>query len=152
MSALAERLQQDMKDAMRAGDKQRLGVIRRARAAIKNAEIENRGPLDEAGVVRVLRVMARQHDESIEQVRAAGRDDRAAEEEAERRVIDAYLPALLDEAAIEAGLREVIAAEGASGPRDMGRVMKAAMARFGGDADGRTVSAIAGRLLSQGAT
>ena len=148
MSALAERLQNDMKDAMKAGDKQRLGVIRRARAAIKNAEIEQRGPLDDAGVVRVLRAMARQHDESIEQFRAAGREDRVAEEEAERSVIDGYLPALLDEAAIEAGVREVIAELGATSKADMGKVMKAAMARFGADADGRTVNAIAGRLLT----
>jgi hypothetical protein len=148
MSDLAVRLEADMKDAMRAGDKVRLGTIRRARAAVKNAEIAARGPLDDDGVLKVLRTMVKQHRESIEQFQAAGRDDLVATEQAELSVVESYLPAQLDEAAVEAVVREVIAAEGASGPKDMGRVMKAAMARLGAQADGRMVSAAAQRLLT----
>ncbi len=149
-ATLAGRLEADMKDAMRAGDKVRLGTIRRARAAVKNAEIEQRGPLDDAGVLRVLRTMVKQHRESIEQFTAGGREDLVAKEQAELAVIEAYLPAQLDDAAVEAVVRVVVAAEGATSPKDMGRVMKAAMARLGGQADGRAVSAAAQRLLSGG--
>ena len=146
-SALAGRLDADLKDAMRAGDKLRLGAIRRARAAVKNAEIEAREPLDDAGVVRVLRGLVKQHEESIEHFRTGGRDDLVAKETAERDVLEAYLPRLLDEAAVERVVAEVVAAEGASGRGDMGRVMKAAMARLGGQADGKLVNAVAARLL-----
>jgi uncharacterized protein len=146
-SELATRLEQDMKDAMRAGDKLRLGAIRRARASVKNAEIEAREPLDDAGVVRVLRGLVKQHEESIEHFRTGGRDDLVAQETAECDVLEAYLPRLLDEAAVERVVAEVVAEEGASGRGDMGRVMKAAMARLGGQADGKLVNAVAARLL-----
>ena len=146
-SALAAQLADDMKDAMRAKDAVRLGAIRNARAAVKNAEIEARAPLDDAAVLKVLRSLAKQHRESIDQFRAGGRDDLVAKEEAELAVVEAYLPAQMDEAAVEAVVAEVIAAEGAAGPADMGRVMKATMARLAGQADGGTVRAVAQRLL-----
>ena len=136
-----------MKDALRAGEKLRLGVIRRARSAVKNAEIEAGGPLDDDGVVRALRGIAKQHRESIEQFRAGNRDDLADQEVAELAVLDEYLPAQLDQASVEAVVREVIAQEGATDVKDMGRVMKATMARLGTSADGSLVSAAAKRLL-----
>jgi uncharacterized protein YqeY len=136
-----------MKDAMRAGDKLRLGAIRRARSAIKNAEIEARGPLGEDAAVKVLRGIVKQHKESIEQFRSGGRNDLVEQEEREMSVLDAYLPAQMDAAALEPIVAEVIAAEGATGPSDMGRVMKAVMTRVGATADGKEVRVIAQRLL-----
>ncbi len=149
-AGLAERLDSDLKDAMRAGEKVRLGTIRRARAALKNAEIENRGALGDDAAVKVLRGLVKQHRESIEQFRAGGRDDLVAREQEEMAVLEGYLPAQMDEAAIAGVVSEVIASEGASGPGDLGRVMKAAMARVGGQADGKEVRAIAQRLLEGG--
>lgn len=144
---LAARLDADMKDAMRAGDKLRLGAIRRARSAIKNAEIEARGPLGEDAAVKVLRGIVKQHKESIEQFRAGGRDDLVQKEESEMSVLEGYLPAQLDAASLEPIVAEVIASEGAASPSDMGRVMKVVMSRVGGTADGKEVRAIAQRLL-----
>lgn len=146
-TGIAGRLDADLKDAMRAGDKMRLGAIRRARASLKNAEIEARGPLDDDAATRVLRGIVKQHRESIEQFRAGGRDDLVDREQREMAVLEGYLPAQMDAAAIEAVVAEVIAAEGAAGPAGMGRVMKAVMVRVGGTADGKEVRVIAQRLL-----
>lgn len=147
-NSIAQQLSDDMKEAMRAKDKVRLGAIRRARAAIKNAEIESGAELDDAAAEKVLRKMARQHEESIEQFTAGGRDELVEKEKAELAAIEGYLPEQMNEAEIEAIVSEVIAAEGASGPGDMGGVMKASMARLAGAADGGAVNAIVRRLLS----
>jgi uncharacterized protein len=149
-AGLAERLDSDLKDAMRARETLRLGAIRRARAALKNAEIEARGALPDDAAARVLRGLVKQHRESIDQFRAGGRDDLVARESEEMAVLEAYLPEQMDEAAITAIVAEVVAAEGASGPADLGRVMKAAMARVAGRADGKEVRAIAQGLLEGG--
>ena len=145
---LAETLEQDMKNAMRAGDKLKLGVIRRSRAGVQNAEIAAGGALDDDGVVRVLRGIAKQHRESIDQFRAGGREDLATQEEAELAVLYTYLPAQLDDAALEVVVRDVIAQEGATDVKDMGRVMKGVMARLGAQADGKAVNRIASAILS----
>lgn len=149
MATLAERLDEDMKAALRAGEKERLGVIRRARAAVKNAEIDAKAQLDDAGIERVLRALVKQHRDSIEQFEAAGRADRADIERAEMAVLDEYLPQQLDESAIEPVVREVCDELGASGPKDMGAVMKGVMARLGGAADGGTVSGVVRRVLAE---
>jgi uncharacterized protein len=150
MTDLAERLEGDLKDAMRSRETVRLGTIRRARAALKNAEIEARGPLPDEAAVRVLRGLVKQHRESIDQFQAGGRDDLVAREREEMAVLEAYLPAQMDEAAIGAVVAEVIAAEGAAGPGDLGRVMKASMSRLAGRADGNQVRAIAQHQLEGG--
>ena len=146
-TTLGERLDGDLKDAMRSGDTLRRDTIRRARSAIKNAEIEARGPLADDAQVKVLRGIVKQHRESIDQFRAGGRDDLVDRETREMAVLEAYLPAQMDGAAIEVVVAEVIASEGAAGPADMGRVMKAAMSRMGGTADGKEVRATVQRLL-----
>jgi uncharacterized protein YqeY len=146
-TALATRLDDDLKDALRSGQKVRLGAIRRARAALKNAEIEARGELADDAVARVLRSLVKQHRESIEHFQAGGREDLVAREAEEMAVLEAYLPAQMDEAAIEALVAEAITAEGASGTGDLGRVMKAAMPRVAGRADGKLVRETAQRLL-----
>jgi uncharacterized protein YqeY len=98
----------------------------------------------------VIRSLAKQRREAIEQYRGAGRDDLADKESAELAVLEGYLPAAPDEAEIEAAVRAVIAELGAAGPRDMGRVMKASLERLGSAADGKAVSAAARRLLAGG--
>ena len=115
--------------------------------SIKNAEIAARGPLDDAAVERVLKGIVKQHRESVEQFEAAGRADRAADERAEMAIVEEYLPEQLDTAAMEPVVVAVIAELGATEPKDMGAVMKAAMARLGSAADGKEVSAIVRRLL-----
>jgi len=144
---LAARLEEDMKAAMRAGEKLRLGVIRRARAAIKNAEIAAGEPLDDDGVEKALRGIVKQHRESIEQYDAANRADLADVERAEMAVLEEYLPQQLDAAAIEPVVAATIAELGATSPKDMGAVMKAAMAKLGGTADGKEVSGVVKALL-----
>lgn len=146
-TGVAARLDADLKDAMRAGDTVRRDAIRRARSALKNAEIEARAPLGDDAAVKVLRGIVKQHKESIEQFAAGGREDLVAQERREMEVVDAYLPAQMDAAAIEAVVTEVIDAEGASGPGDMGRVMKAVMSRVGASADGKEVRVIVQRVL-----
>ena len=146
---VVERLEQDTKEAMRARDKLRLGALRMARAALKNAQIEARGELSEEAAVRALRGVAKQHRESITQFRAGGREDLAEREEAELAVVEAYLPAQLDAAAVEALVAAVIADEGAEGPGDLGKVMRSAMQRAGGQADGNEVRMTAQRMLEE---
>jgi uncharacterized protein YqeY len=148
---LHERLEADMKQALRSRDSLRLETIRGARGAIRNKEIELRESLDDEGILRVLRTLVKQRNEAIEQYSAGGRPDLAEKEAAEKAVLEGYLPAAPDEAEVERVLREVIAQVGAAGPRDMGRVMKPALESLGPAADGKLVSQIARRLLAEGA-
>jgi uncharacterized protein YqeY len=137
-----------MKDALRARDRLRLETLRMAKSSVRNVEIDRRAELDDAGVVGVLRTLIKQRRESVEQFARGGRQDLADKEEAEARILESYLPAQLDEAAVEAVVREVIAAEGAADPKALGKVMKSAMERLQGQADGKLVNAVARRLLS----
>lgn len=140
--SLLERLTDDMKSAMKAGDKDTLGVVRRAIAAMQNARIEKREDLDEQEEIKVIRSIAKQHRESIEQFRAAGREDLATKEEAELEILSTYLPAEMDQAQLEALVDSAIAETGASSMKDMGGVIKIVMARTQGQAEGGAVSAI----------
>lgn len=148
MGSIAERLDEDMKSAMRAKEKERLGVIRRARAAIKNAEIDAKAELDDAAVEKVLRSLVKQHRDSIEQFEAGGRTERADAERSEMAVLEEYLPQQLDAADIEPVVRAVVDETGASSMKDMGAVMKAVMQRLGGSADGSVVSGVVKSVLS----
>ncbi|MDZ3824615.1 MAG: GatB/YqeY domain-containing protein [Pseudoxanthomonas sp.] len=137
---LKQRLMQDMKDAMKAGDKERLGVIRLAQAAVKQREVDERIELDDAQVLAVLEKMVKQRRDSVAQFEAAGREDLAAQERFEIGIVQGYLPAPLGEAEVDALLAQVIAETGASGPRDMGRVMAALKERAAGRADMQALS------------
>jgi uncharacterized protein YqeY len=145
---LIERLEADMKEALRGRERVRLETIRGIRGAIRNKEIELGEALDEAGVLLVIRGLAKQRAEAIEQYRAGGREDLVEKESAEKAVLEGYLPAAPDAAEIERVVREVIAEVGASSPRDMGRVMKPALERLGPAADGKAVSRLARQLLA----
>lgn len=139
--SLEQRLTDDMKAAMKAGEKDTLGVVRRVLAAIKNARIEKQADLDEQDEIKVVRSIAKQHKESIEQFRAAGREDLATKEEAELVILSVYLPPEMDETQLDAIIDEAIAETGASSMKDMGMVIKAVMARTAGQAEGSVVSA-----------
>ncbi len=144
---LRERLDADMKDALRSRDSLRLETIRGVRGALRNREIEVGGTLDDEGILRVIRGLVKQRAEAVAQYRAGGREDLAAKEEAERAVLEGYLPAAPDAAEVERVVRAVIGEVGAQGPRDVGRVMRPALERLGPNADGKLVNETARRLL-----
>lgn len=134
-------LTEDMKAAMRGGDKHRLGVIRLMLAAVKQREVDERVELDDTQVLAVLEKMLKQRKDSISQYVAAGRDDLAEVERAEITVIEAYLPSKLSEAELDALIEAAIAENGASSARDMGKVVGAVKAKAAGRADMAVASA-----------
>jgi len=138
---LKQQLTDDMKAAMRGGDKQRLGVIRLVLAAIKQREVDERIELGDAQTLAVLEKMLKQRRDSVSQYAAAGREDLADVERAEMTVIETYLPAQLDSAELDALVAAAIAATGVSSPRDMGKVMAAVKEQAAGRADMAQVSA-----------
>jgi uncharacterized protein YqeY len=147
VSALKARIEADMKTALRAGDKPRLGTIRLILAAIKQREVDERIALDDAQVIVVLDKMQKQRRESITQFEAAGREDLAAQERFESGIIQDYLPTALTEAELSALLDQALAASGASGIKDMGKVMAILKPQIQGRADlGAVSSAIKARL------
>ena len=137
--ALKDRITEDMKSAMKAGDKDRLKVLRLILAAIKQVEVDSRSELDDAAVLAVLDKMVKQRRDSVEQFAKGGRDDLAASEQAEIAVLEDYLPARMDDAELDALIDEVIAATGAESIRDMGKVMGAIRSKAAGRADMGTV-------------
>ena len=136
-----------MKEALRARETVRLETIRGARGAIRNKEIEVGARLDEQGILRVIRSLSKQRSESIELYRKGDRADLADKEATEKAVLESYLPVAPDASAVESAVRAVIAELGAESPKDMGKVMKAALERLGPAADGKQVSELARRLL-----
>lgn len=146
--SLKQRLTEDMKAAMKGGDKDTLGVIRLMNAAIKQREVDERIELDDAAVLAVLDKMVKQRRDSVSQYEAAGREDLAAVERAEIVVIERYLPAKLDEAAILAAIDAAIAQTGAAGPADMGKLMGVLKPQLAGQADMGQVSALVKRRLA----
>lgn len=145
---LKTRITADMKTAMKAGDKPRLGTIRLMQAAIKQREVDERIELDDAQVLSVLEKMLKQRRDSVEQYERAGREDLAAVERAEITVIQDYLPTPLTEAELQAVIEQAVADTGASGPQDMGRVMAAVKTAAAGRADMGQVSASVKRRLA----
>ena len=146
--SLKTQLTDDMKTAMKAGEKDRLGVIRLINAAIKQKEVDERVELDDAAVLAVLDKMVKQRKDSVTQYEAAAREDLAAIERAEIVVIERYLPAKLDEAAILAAIDAAIAQTGASGAADMGKLMGVLKPQLAGQADMGQVSALVKRRLA----
>ena len=145
--SLKQRLTDDMKAAMKGGDKGSLGVIRLVNAAIKQKEVDERIELDDAAVLAVLEKMVKQRKDSVSQYEGAGREDLAAIERAEIVVIEAYLPAKLDEAAILAAIDAAIAQTGASGAADIGKLMGVLKPALAGQADMGLVSKLVKQRL-----
>lgn len=146
---LADRLYADLVSAMKAKDVPRRAAIRMVRAAIKNAEIEVQRSLDDDEVMNVISREVKRRKEAIELFRQGGRDDLVQEEVVQVAILEEYLPAQLSRDDITSALQEIIAETGATGPKQMGIVMKQAMARFKGEADGKLVNQIARELLAQ---
>jgi len=140
--SLKARLTDDMKAAMKGGDKERLGVIRLVNAAIKQREVDERIVLDDAQVLAVLEKMLKQRKDSVSQYEGAGREDLAAVERYEMGVIEAYLPAQLPDAEVEAIVAQAIADSGASSAKDMGKVVALVKPQVAGRADMGKVSAL----------
>jgi hypothetical protein len=140
--SLKARIQEDMKSAMRAGEKEKLATIRLLMAAIKQREVDERIVLDDAQVLAVLEKMVKQRRESIAQFEAGGRADLVASETAELTQLSAYLPAQLSEAELAALLDAAIASTGATTIKDMGKVMAAIKAQAAGKADMGKVGAL----------
>ena len=145
---LKQQLTDDMKAAMKAGEKDRLGVIRLINAAIKQKEVDERIELDDAAVLAVLEKMVKQRKDSVSQYEAANREDLAAIERAEIAVIETYLPAKLGEGEILAAIDAAIAQTGATGPADMGKLMGVLKPTLAGQADMGQVSALLKKRLA----
>jgi uncharacterized protein YqeY len=141
MPTIRERLDADLKDAMRAKDELKLSVIRMAKSAIKYKEVEGTNKvLDEAGILNVLTTMVKQRRDSIEQYKAGGRADLAEKEEKELAIIQLYLPQQLSAAELTAEIAKAITEASAKGPKDMGAVMKIVTPRLKGQAEGKLIS------------
>ncbi|MEN9788545.1 MAG: hypothetical protein RLZZ36_1549 [Pseudomonadota bacterium] len=148
--SLKERITQDMKDAMRSGDKERLGNIRMLQAAIKQREVDERIMLDDTQVLAVVEKMIKQRKEAIAQFEAGGRADLAAKEKTEIELLQAYMPEQLSSAEVEALVATAIAETAASTIKDMGKVMALVKTRAAGRADMAAVSAIIKAKLGAG--
>ncbi len=146
--SLKTQLTEDMKTAMKAGEKDRLAVIRLINAAIKQKEVDERVEMTDPLVLAVLEKMVKQRKDSITQYDAAGRDDLAKIERYELSVIEAYLPAKLDEAAIQAAIDAAKAETGAAGPADMGKLMAVLKPKLAGQADMGLVSQLVKKSLA----
>ena len=151
MSTLKARLTEDMKAAMKSGEKDKLGVIRLINAAIKQREVDERIMLDDTQVLAAIEKMLKQRKDSISQYEAAGRNDLADVEKYEVGVIQAYLPAQLGEAEVAAIIDAAIAASGASSAKDMGRVIALVKPQVAGKADmGKLSETIKQKLAALG--
>jgi len=147
-SSLAARLKSEVVAAMKAKDKERLGVLRMLQAAVKQVEVDERRELSDADVLKILTSYARKVKDQIAGAESGGRAELAAQGQAELDIVQEFLPAEMDDAALEAACREAIAETGAAGPKDMGKVMKAVMPKTAGRADGGRVSAMVKKLLA----
>jgi len=144
---LKQKLTDDLKQAMRDGDKVRRSVIRLAMAAIKNAEIARQTTLDDTDILGIIAKEARQRQESIDAFKQGNRQDLVAQEEAELAVLKEYLPRQMTREEIIAAARQVIAEVEAQGPGDKGKVMPQLIAQLKGKADGREINTIVTELL-----
>ena len=140
--SLKQQLIEDMKAAMKGGDKQALGVVRLINAGIKQREVDERIELDDAAVLAVMEKMVKQRKDSVSQFAAANREDLAEIERAEIVVIEKYLPTKLGEAEILTAIDAAIAQTGATGPADMGKLMGVLKPKLAGQADMGLVSAL----------
>ena len=148
---LVERISQDLTAAMKKQDAPRTSALRMAKAALKNREIDKKGPLDDAEAVRVLQGLVKQREDSIFQFRQASRPELVQKEQAELDVLKAYLPEEASEAEIASAVEKAVAETGASSPKDIGKAMKAALAALaasGKPADGKKVNDAVRRRLS----
>lgn len=146
--SVEEQFAADLKDAMRARDERRRSVLRMTLASLRNAEIAAGHGLDDAEAMGVLAKEAKRRRESIEEFRKAGRDDLVEKETAELALLSPYLPQQLSREEIQTAARQIVQETGASGLKDIGKVMPVLMQQFQGRADGREVSEVVRELLA----
>lgn len=140
---ILEQVEKDLVAAMKAREELRLSVLRMMKTALKNKQVELTRPLKDDEAFAVLRTLVKQRHDSAGQFRQAGRDDLAAKEEAEAEIVQGYLPAAAGDEEIERAVAAAIAETGATSAKDLGKVMKAAMANLAGkNAEGKRVSAL----------
>jgi uncharacterized protein YqeY len=147
--SLKEQITEDMKAAMRAKDSARLGTIRLLTAAMKQKEVDERIELNDTLVLAIIEKMVKQRKDSISQFEAGGRQDLVDIEKAELAILTAYMPAALSDAEVQSEVAAAIAATGAAGPQDMGKVMGVLKAKLAGRADMTAVSAQVKAALSK---
>ena len=145
--SLKERIQTELKEAMKAHDELKVSTLRLLNSSIKNKEIDERKPLDDEGLLAILSTAAKQRRESIDQYEKGGRQDLADKEKAELAILQSYLPQQLSKDEVAAAIKETIAETGAVGAKDMGKVMKALMPKVKGKADGKLVNELVKELL-----
>jgi hypothetical protein len=139
--SIVEQIEKDLPAALKAQEPLKLSVLRMMKAALKNKQIELGKPLADAEAVAVLRTLVKQRRESVEAFRQGGREDLATKEEAEIKIVESYLPAAASEEEIDAAVAAALAETGAAGPKDLGKVMKVAMAKLAGkNVDGKRVN------------
>jgi len=143
----SEKLSDDYKDALRSGDKIKVSILRMIKAAVKNREIEKGSLLSDDEIFAVFRSFVKRANESIEQFSKAGRMDLAEKEKEELSIMQGYLPLQPGEDEIRKLVKEIISETGAAGPKEMGKVMKAVMAKTKGLADGKLVSNLVKEML-----
>ena len=146
---LKAQLTEDLKSALRSGDKLRTSVIRLLTALIKNREVEKRGALTDAESIQAVSVSCKQRQEAIEQYRQGGRQDLVDKETAELAILQSYLPAALSPDELQTLVRDAIQDAQASSPREMGKVMALLMPKVTGRADGKVVSTLVREMLSK---
>jgi uncharacterized protein YqeY len=146
---LKAQLTEDLKSALRSGDKLRTSVIRLLTALIKNREVEKRGTLTDAEVIQAVSASCKQRQEAIEQYRQGGRQDLVDKETAELAILQTYLPAALSPDELQTLVRDAIQDAQASSPREMGKVMALLIPKVTGRADGKVVSTLVREMLSK---
>ena len=146
--SLEERLAEEMKQAMKSSDKLRLSTIRMVRSALKNKEIELRKKLEDEEVVKVIQVMVRKGEESVEQFQAGGRVDLVEKERSEIEILKSFLPQPLSQEEILKIIDQSIQETQASSPKDIGKVMKSVIPKIGGKADGKLINQLVKERLS----
>jgi Uncharacterized conserved protein len=138
-----DRINQDLTTAMKAREELKLSTLRMIKATLKNREIEKMAPLEDGESIKALQSMVKQRRDSAQQYRDAGRNELAEKEEGEISIIESYLPAALDDAAIDRIVTEALTQAGATGPKDMGKAMKAVMSALSGQTvDGAVINKI----------
>lgn len=140
MPSIKERISEEMKSAMKSGDKAKLGAIRMLHAAIRKKEIDDRQDLDDTGVVKIITTLVKQRQDSIEQFGAGGRQDLVDKETAELHLLQSYLPAQLSQDELVKLVEGAIQESNAKTQKDMGAVMKVLMPKVSGKADGKLVN------------
>jgi uncharacterized protein len=149
MATLKDRLSEQMKTAMKSGDKDTLAFARNLHAAVRKKEIDDRTDLDDAGVVKIITGLVKQRQDSIEQFQKGGREDLVAKETAELKFLQSYMPAQMSEAEVRKVVDWAVTEAKATSAKDMGNVMKLLMPKVQGKADGKLVNQIVRERLGQ---